>query len=294
MTKPMLAVAADFTKIQYPVYASPKLDGIRCLNIDGVPKTRTLKDIPNRHVAGLLTGAVLSGLDGELIVGDPTSKTVYRDTVSEIMAYDKVPTFTFYVFDMHNVVGGYGTRSEELAATVLSLSEYPYIKLLESVEIRTEEGLLTYETICVEQGYEGIIVRANLDAHYKFGRSTVNEGSLLKVKRFSDFESEIIGFQEEMFNGNEATTNELGRTKRSTARAGLSGKDTLGAFLVRDVETGVEFAVGTGLTATERQIYWNTKDSLIGHIIKYKCFEVGRKIAPRHPVFIGFRSKLDL
>ena len=27
--KPTLAVAADFSKIAYPVYASPKLDGIR-------------------------------------------------------------------------------------------------------------------------------------------------------------------------------------------------------------------------------------------------------------------------
>ena len=28
--RPTLAVAADFSKIRYPVYASPKLDGIRC------------------------------------------------------------------------------------------------------------------------------------------------------------------------------------------------------------------------------------------------------------------------
>lgn len=292
--KPMLAVAAEFDKIKYPVYASPKLDGIRVCIVDGVPKTRTLKDIPNKHVAGLLTGAQFSGLDGELIVGPPTSKTVYRDTVSEVMAHDKLPDFTYYVFDMHNVIGGYGTRSEELAATVLSLAEYPYIKMLECVEIQTEEGLLVYETLCIQQGYEGVMVRANLDAHYKYGRSTVNEGSLLKVKRFEDSEAEIIGFEEEMFNGNEAQTNELGRTKRSTAMAGLIGKGTLGAFKVRDVASGVEFAVGTGLTTAERQRYWDGRDHLVGSLVKYKFFPVGVKVAPRHPVFLGFRDRSDL
>lgn len=292
--KPMLAVAAEFDKIKYPVYASPKLDGIRACIVDGVPKTRTLKDIPNKHVAAMLTSPMLNGLDGELIVGPSTSKTVYRDTVSEVMAHDKTPDFTYYVFDMHNVVGGYGSRMEQLAATVLSLSEYPYIKMLECVEIQTEEGLLVYETLCIQQGYEGVIVRANLDAHYKYGRSTVNEGSLLKVKRFEDSEAEIIGFDEEMFNGNDAQTNELGRTKRSTAKVGLSGKGTLGAFKVRDVASGVEFAVGTGLTAAERQRYWDGRDHLVGSLVKYKFFPVGVKVAPRHPVFLGFRDRSDL
>lgn len=294
MTKPMLAVAADFSKIQYPVYASPKLDGIRCLNIDGVPKSRTLKDIPNKHVAAMLTSPMLNGLDGELIVGPSTSKTVYRDTVSEVMAHDKTPDFTYYVFDMHNVVGGYGSRMEQLAATVLSLSEYPYIKMWESVLIEDEHGLLAYESHCVEQGYEGVMVRANLDAHYKYGRSTVNEGSLLKVKRFEDSEAEIIGFDEEMFNGNDAQTNELGRTKRSTAKVGLSGKGTLGAFKVRDVASGVEFSVGTGLTAADRADFWARRDQLLGSLIKYKFFPVGVKVAPRHPVFLGFRDRGDL
>ena len=291
MTKPMLAVAAEMDKIKYPVYASPKLDGIRCLIIDGVAKTRTLKDVPNRHVAASLSRMELNGLDGELIVGDPTSKTVYRDTVSEVMAHDKTPDFTYYVFDMHNVVGGYGTRMEELTA---NYSSGDTIKILESALIENERSLLNYEATCVEKGYEGIIVRANLDAHYKYGRSTVNEGSLLKVKRFEDSEAEIIGFDEEMFNGNDAQTNELGRTKRSTAKAGLSGKSTLGAFKVRDCVSGVEFAIGTGLTAAERQRYWDARDTLVGGLVKYKFFPVGVKVAPRHPVFLGLRGKADL
>lgn len=297
MIKPMLAVNAEVDKIKFPVYASPKLDGIRCIIIDGVPKTRTLKDIPNKHVAGLLTNPAYDGLDGELIVGDPTSPTVYRDTTSEVMSHDKKPYFHFYVFDVHNVVGDYPHRKSQLdgrfefdSAIFAAANIIP----LESVLIETERSLMNYEALQVEKGYEGIIVRGAATGFYKYGRSTMHEQHLMKVKRFEDSEAEIIGFEEEMFNGNEAQTNELGRTKRSTAKAGLVGKATLGAFRVRDVQSGVEFSIGTGLTAAERQRYWDFQDSLVGGLVKYKYFPVGIKVAPRHPVFLGFRSKSDL
>lgn len=298
MTKPMLAVAADFDKIKYPVYASPKLDGIRCLIIDGVAKTRTLKDVPSAHVANILSKPELDGLDGELIVGRPTAKDVYNQTVSHVMAHDKVFDFTFFVFDMHNVVGGYQTRLlrlyDRFEAWEKDGTKPPSLRCLSTKLINDEIELLAYEAKCVEEGYEGIIVRANLNAPYKYGRSTVNEGSLLKVKRFEDSEAVIIGFEEEMFNGNDAQTNELGRTKRSTAKAGLSGKQTLGAFQVRDRVSGVEFSIGTGLTALQRGVFWQRRDDYLGKLVKYKYFPVGVKVAPRHPVFLGLRDERDL
>ena len=295
MTKPMLAVAADFTKIRYPVYASPKLDGIRCLIIDGVAKTRTLKNIPNKHVAAILSRPEFTGLDGELIVGLPTSATCYTDTVSNVMAHDKEPDFTYYVFDIHDSVQGYDVRRASLHTLYSQrLAQHKFIKGLEAVLIANEADLILYEARCVLAGYEGIIVRAHMTAPYKFGRSTVNEGHLLKVKRFEDSEAEIIGFEEEMFNGNVAETNELGRTKRSTASSGLVGKNTLGAFTVRDTVSGVEFSVGTGLTAADRADFWARRDQLLGSLICYKFFPVGVKDRPRHPVYKGFRDRADL
>jgi len=151
--------------------------------------------------------------------------------------------------------------------------------------------MLAYEAAKVEEGYEGIILRSP-DAPYKFGRSTVKEQFLLKVKRFIDQDAEIIGVVEEMFNGNEAQTNELGRTKRSTSAAGLSGKGSMGALHVRDLVTGIDFHIGTGFTAADRASMWATPP--IGELCKYKHFPVGQKDKPRHPVFIGLRSKLDI
>lgn len=293
MFRPTLAVNADFTKIKYPVYASPKLDGIRCSIVDGKALSRTLKPIPNKHIYGQLSNHSLNGLDGELIVGSPTSPTCYNESVSNIMAFDKTPNYTYYVFDHHEVNGSFARRFQELLASLGQWGKYPQICLLEQNLLANEDDMLAYEAAKVEEGYEGIILRSP-EAPYKFGRSTVKEGYLLKVKRFEDSEAEIIGFEEELKNGNAAETNELGRTKRSTAAAGLSGKGTLGAFQVRDVVTGVEFSIGTGLTAAQRQSHWLNRDTILGGILKYKYFPVGVKDKPRHPVFLGFRDARDM
>lgn len=289
--KPTLAVAAEFDKIQYPVFASPKLDGIRCSIVGGKALTRTLKEVPNRHVFGFLSKSDYNGLDGELIVGSPTSKTVYTDTVSQVMSHDKVPHFHYWVFDIHDSDKTYSRRLQELQDRMSQFGST--LQLLDQQFIQNEADMLAYEAAKVEEGYEGLILR-HPNAPYKFGRSTVKEGYLLKVKRFEDSEAEIIDFEEEMFNGNEAETNELGRTKRSTAKAGLSGKGTLGAFRVRDKVSGIEFSIGTGLTAAQRQMYWDRRTSITGALVKYKYFPVGVKVAPRHPVFLGFRDERDL
>lgn len=294
--KPTLAVNADFSKIQYPVYASPKLDGIRCSIVDGKALSRTLKAIPNKHIYGQLSDPRLDGLDGELIVGSPTSTTCYNESVSNIMAFDKVPSYTYYVFDDHsNPDTSYRFRRDRMLGSLGNgvWGTFPQICLLEQNLLINEDEMLAYEAAKVEEGYEGIILRSP-EAPYKFGRSTVKEGYLLKCKRFSDSEAEIIGFEEEMFNGNAAETNELGRTKRSTAAAGLSGKGTLGAFQVRDLVTGVEFSIGTGLTALERQHFWNRQNEYVGKLIRYKHFPIGAKDRPRHPVFLGFRDARDM
>ena len=296
--KPTLAVNAVLEKIDWSsgMYASPKLDGIRCSIVDGKALSRTLKPIPNKHIYGQLSDHKLNGLDGELIVGSPTSPTCYNESVSNIMAFDKVPAYTYYVFDCHDIPEAtYRHRRDCLLDTLGDgkWGGFPQICLLEQNLLTDEDSMLAYEAAKVEEGYEGIILRSP-NAPYKFGRSTVNEGYLLKVKRFEDSEAEIIGFEEEMFNGNTAETNELGRTKRSTAAAGLSGKGTLGAFLVRDLVTGVEFSIGTGLTALQRGLFWQRQDEYVGKLVRYKHFPIGAKDRPRHPVFTGFRDARDM
>ena len=286
MFKPMLAIEADLNKLVFPLLASPKLDGIRAIMRDGVVYSRSNKPIPNKFVQARFKD--YEHYDGELIVGPPTADDVYRQTTSHVMAHDKVDfDVKFFVFDhIENMNAPYIDRS-------LSIDEpTDYVVYHEQNSIENMNQLLHYESAMVEMGYEGLILRS-LTAPYKMGRSTVNEGYLLKLKRFVDDEAVVIGFEERMHNGNEATVSELGRTKRSSHKAGKSGRGDLGALVVRSSE-GVTFNIGTGLSDTERASIWNNRGRYLGQLAKYKYFPVGVKEAPRHPVFLGWRDLIDL
>lgn len=287
--KVMLATDAELDKLRFPLLASSKLDGIRAYVRDGVVYSRSNKPIPNKWVQERFK--TLDHADGELIVGEPNSSTVYRDTVSHVMAHDKAGfDVVFHVFDhLLHLNDRYTDRYQRLTFDMLRRND---VVRHTQLPVQTLDELLAYEEQCLNQGYEGLILR-DPNAPYKMGRSTVKEGYLLKLKRFIDAEAVVIGFEERMHNGNEATVSELGRTKRSSHKAGKSGRGDLGALIAR-TPAGVEFSIGTGFTDAERAALWADRDSLVGRIAKYKYFPVGVKEAPRHPVFLGWRVKEDM
>ena len=281
--KPMLACEADLHKLKFPVLASPKLDGVRAIIRDGVVLSRSLKPIPNRHVQLMFGRPELEGLDGELILGDPTHPEAYRRTVSAVMSIEGEPDVDFHVFDRWD---------RDYPYNEVALSYWLTIPVF-STPILTMDELEEYEVALLDKGYEGVMLR-DPQSPYKFGRSTAKEGYLLKLKRFADSEAEIIGFEELMHNQNEATINETGHTERSTKQDGLLPADTLGALIVRDIHSGVEFKIGTGFTAAERQKFWNLRATLRGALVKYRYFPTGSKEKPRFPSFQGFRHHIDL
>ena len=281
--KPMLACEANLKALKFPALASPKLDGVRAIIRDGVVLSRSLKPIPNRHVQMMFGRPELEGLDGELILGDPTHPEAYRRTVSAVMSIDGEPDVAFHVFDRWDRDYPYNEVALSYGLTI------PVCSTL----IRTMEELEEYEVALLDKGYEGVMLR-DPQSPYKFGRSTAKEGYLLKLKRFADSEAEIIDFEELMHNQNEAIINETGHTERSTKQDGLLPAGTLGALVVLDIHSGVEFKIGTGFTAAERQKFWNLRASLRGSLVKYQYFPTGSKEKPRFPSFQGFRHRIDL
>lgn len=295
--KPMLA--SDAKEITFPVYASPKLDGIRAAIRDGEAVSRTLKRIPNHFLQdyfGSFPGQ-LNGLDGELTVGPANDKNVMQATTSGVMTRSGEPDFTYWVFDFWTTPDmPYGERlrlMQHAFRDSVQIQQITRVKLLPQTLIHNLEELNAYEQVQLEQGYEGIMVRSP-KSPYKYGRSTAREGHLLKVKRFSDAEAVVIGFEELLHNANEATRDELGHTKRSSHAANKVPMGTLGALNVRDTVTGIEFSIGTGYTAAQRQQLWNNREAILSSVVKYKHFEVGVKDAPRFPVWLGFRDPIDM
>lgn len=286
MFKPLLACEVDLDKLRFPLLASAKLDGVRAIVRDGVVYSRSNKPIPNKFVQQQFKH--LEHFDGELIVGYANSATVYRDTVSHVMSHDKVGfDVTFHVFDhVANPHAPYYLRNPAAGQQPRGSAA-----LHQQVVIDSMPELLSYEELCLNQGYEGLILR-DPNAPYKMGRSTMKEQYLMKLKRFTDAEFEVIGYEERMENTNEAFTSELGRTKRSSHQAGKVGRGDLGALVLQG--DGFTFSCGTGFDDATRQALWAARNrDLIGRLAKIKFFSIGVKDAPRHPVFLGFRDKID-
>jgi DNA ligase-1 len=292
--KPMLGVAADLKKLKFPMLVSPKLDGVRALVIDAVVVSRNLKPIPNRHVQALFGRPELNGFDGELIVGAATSPTVYRDTVSGVMAEKGKPDVQLWVFDKWDAPGVFTQRQQAMltAVKLVRSLKLPVIPV-QQAQVGDHATLEAAEEGYLAAGFEGAMLRSPLSL-YKQGRSTVNEAALLKLKRLLDSEAEITGCYELLHNANEARRNALGQLERSSHKANKVGRGCLGGLHVRDAKTGVEFDIGTGFNQELRDELWARRDQLVGQLVKYKYFPTGSKDKPRFPVFLGFRDPIDL
>ena len=278
----MLAGVCELDKLRFPVAATPKLDGIRCIIQNGKALSRTFKPIPNLYIQGLLS-QLEDGFDGEILANSKN----FQDSQSACMTITGKPKFTYYIFDFlpeeMDKNKTYLNRLHATRGTILP----EYCKVLHPKIINNLEELQEESNLYLSQGYEGIMIRS-LDGPYKFGRSTVNEGYLLKLKPFRDAEAVIIGFEEEMENCNEQEKDNFGRSKRSSKQANLKGKNTLGALIV--IGDDKQFKVGTGFTQELRKEIWDNRNKYLNQTITYKYQLIGIVCLPRFPVFLRFRD----
>ena len=290
ITKPMLAGKCERPDLlPFPVLATPKLDGIRCLKIGGKALTRSFKPVSNRFAREWIEANLPDGVDGELMLRGGT----FSETTSAIGRRDGQPDFVFHIFDFvgESTATPYQDRMGQLAA----LPDSPRMVKVLPVMIRNAAELAAYEEECITAGYEGVMVRTP-DSPYKCGRSTEREVWLLKIKRFEDAEAVVLSTYEGMSNHNAAELDAFGRTKRSMSQGGMIGRGELGGFVVRHLSTGVEFRVGYNHVAggIDRITLWMRRESLIGKVVKFSHQPSGAKDAPRFPKFIGFRESWDM
>lgn len=273
----MLAATASDTEFSYPLIASPKVDGFRAYVSEGRMRARSNKFVANLATDLFFRHPALENFDGELVVGPPNAKDLFQVTTSALRRAQGKPESVFLVFDYIDESLSFEMRLAKLDKAIAALPEQYRSRVVKMAQVRIEsrDELLEFEERCLAAGFEGIIVRSP-SGRYKQGRSTVNEQGMLKLKRFSDAEAIVIGVEEEVEGG----------TKRA--------KGTLGALLVRDIATGVEFSIGTGFSAAQRQHYWRSAKKVVGQVVKYKFFKVGMVTAPRFPSFVGFRAAEDM
>lgn len=299
----------EMDSVPLPCALSFKIDGIRGLCYDDRFNSTSGKALRNKqiqvaygHVAHLMTG-----LDGEIIDGNPNDKNVMQAATTAAMNTDAVTDFTFWVFDDFSIGGRpfserYAQYQSRVAVINEALEKAGYRPFLRAVEYREINSMADYEAMQQEAaalGYEGLYGKDWLKP-YKHGRGTPKDKSCWKDKPWTDEEGVIHEVIEMMENTNEAFEDEFGNTKRSTSSEGLVGKGYAGAFVVTNPkyvdEDGkqIPFRVSLGtMTMAERKHVWELKDTYPGKLVTYKFFDFGVVDVPRSALYKSLRFPED-
>jgi DNA ligase-1 len=299
---PMLASDYEESLLVFPKLASPKIDGYRAHVQNGVLSTRSGKPVNNDYIQSMLGRPEFNGLDGELVIGEMNRPDVFEKTSSGVKRKKGEPDFKWIVFDDYSFPNApfYTRQTDARQRIFCSLASVAFAHLNEKVfhlphvHLDDLKDMDVYEKNKIEMGFEGIMLR-DPNGIYKFGRSTVREGGLLKVKRFVHDEATIIGYEELMHNGNEAFLDELGRTKRSSAAAGLYCSGMIGAYIVKSPKYEKPFKISCGsMDHKTRKEKWEEREKSLGELARFAHFPHGQKDVPRHGIYAGIRDRDDL
>jgi DNA ligase-1 len=309
--KPLLAANYVESKVVFPCGAQPKIDGVRGLTTEGGLTGRSLKKHKNKYTTAFYRIPEYAFLDGELAAGPETDPDLCRVTSQVLRTIQGEPFTLWHLFDClhkHVIHGPYIERYKYLAQKISheqSQGRMMHARLVPMQICESLEQLLYWDTLWLEMGYEGTIIRG-LQALHKEGRSTVTQGQLLRIKRFIDAEAMVVSLEEGTRNENEAQTNELGRTFRTSHQENKVNNGVVGNMQCRmlaDVEYEGEIILRKDQIVTvspgamdhcKRKHYWDNPTELVGHVIKFKFFPKGIKDKPRFPTYQAHRDDADM
>lgn len=309
--KPILAPneEPDLETIQYPVLASFKLDGIRCIFYKGEILSRSLKQIQNKQLREKFEPLrKYSEKNNVIIDGEIYSpKLTFQEITSFVMTEDLTESKTvkkngtaltipdhlnFYCFDC--ITDNPNTPYEQRIKNYCLLAEIPNecLILCSQAILKSKEEVENYFEEATANGYEGLILRSP-GGKYKFGRGTLKEGIIYKVKPFVTFDAQITDVVQstEVREGAEKKINELGRSVTSKKKDDRVLIEKASAFWV--LYEGKPLKVTLAMTDEEKIYVWRNKESYIGKYVEYKAMLIGSKDLPRHPTFLRFREDKD-
>lgn len=242
----MLAQEWNHEPLMFPLYIQPKLDGIRCLvyEKDGqtVFQSRNhtfFQDFPHiRAIPGLILDGELyrHGLDFQEITSMVRKKN-----------HSDLGHLQYHVYDVIES-GTFEERLARLKSLPVLVTETQKVSCLEEVE--------EYHRMCVERGYEGIMLRSP-GGMYRPTRSK----DLLKYKHFKTDEYKVVGHT-------------VGKEGIAVLECAV-GDRTFGVMMKATTEDKQEML-------THIQDYY-------GKWLTVKYQELSKDGVPRFPVGIGFR-----
>lgn len=308
--KPMLAPndKVNLDEIKYPILASYKLDGIRCLFIKGEMVSRALKPIQNKQLRDKMKPLADYSrehdliLDGEIYSPDMTFQEITRYVMTQdfedkksIKKHGRVLTIPeslkFYCFDYVDegmLMDCFFSARNDLIKRVTK-DNLNLISPVNQIAVNSKEDVEAYFEEALKNNYEGLILK-DPNGKYKCGRGTIREGLIYKVKPFVTFDAEILDVIQgtEVDPNAEKTINELGRSVTSKKKDDRILIEKASAVEVE--YEGKKLKVTLAMTDEEKEEVWANREQYVGKIIEYKGMLVGSKDVPRHPVMIRFRK----
>lgn len=268
--KPMLAKEYDETRLTFPSYVQPKLDGIRLLagKINGklVFHTRTGKDATSSVQPGIrdkLNAIIEEGqwYDGEMYARDARgfSNIVHR--------FRKDPSgLQYHVFDMVDRQDMCFEDRFNKLRTVFKGNKangrVPLVSLVPCFLVRDAKEFNYRHSSFVRQGYEGTMIR-NKDARYTSGRTW----DLMKYKDFKTDEFKIVD--------------------------AIQGKGAHHGAIIWVLETSDKnrFKAVMAAPLEERRQLFEERNKHVGKMLTVKFQEYTNKtIVPRFPIGLAIRD----
>ena len=146
--------------------------------------------------------------------------------------------------------------------TFFTKNNFKNLAMVDTKLVKSKNSLETEHDICVDKGFEGIMIR---DPKGKY-LLTERSNHLLKFKKFQTEEYEIIG-------ANEGT-----------------GKDAETVVWVCKTNNGESFAVRPTGSLAERKRMFRNRNQLIGKMLTVKFQNLTEYGLPRFPVGLGIRD----
>jgi len=273
----------------------PKLDGVRVLAVvQGMNVTlysrngKVFENFPQiaesieLHRKAFQFGLAAGGrfvLDGE-VTGESFQKLMKQahrksDAKTDGMVYN-----IFDIIPLDDFQRGYWNAQQYKRFELLDQArsrigdESDCLRIVSGLEVDLDsaEGhdiMRRYAEDCVAEGFEGIMIKA-VDAPYVCKRSDY----WMKWKPVISVDLEIVGFEE--------------GTGRNEGR--------LGAIICEGDDNGrrIRVNVGSGLSDSDRDEYWNSRDDLLGHLVEVQADAVTQNqdgtYSLRFPRFLRFRD----
>ncbi len=270
--EPMLAKNFDDykSKISYPVFSQPKLDGIRCVVSKDGMFTRNGKPIPScphilEQLQPLITKDPTLVFDGELYNHDlkhdfnKITSLVKKTKPTEEDLKESAKLIQYWIYDLVNANKMFSERIKDVESLITNVDS---LRVVPTGIAANEEDLDKLYAASMDYGFEGQMVR--IDSKYENKRSK----NLLKRKEFQDSEYTILGIIEGEGN-----------------KTGMAG-----AMLFKN-ELGIEFNSNIKGDRAYLKEIWDNRSEYVGKeaTVKYFNLTPDNKL-PRFPYVTSIRN----